>query len=390
VSQGFALHLASRYLRSARRDAFTSFLSAVAGGGIGLGVAALVLALSALAGMQRTLRTEILARTPSLALTLPADFDALALERELLSAPEVTSLQRTVEGRGWILGRGTAVPVRLLGYQGAPPRILPGLEGGAPGLYLPDRLAARLGVATGEIVDLASPRPALTPLGPRPRVLSMRVEGVYRTGLADDLPTAALPLERAEILLGRSRDRRLLVTTSALGDAAPLAQRIQSRLPAGARLETWKEINRPLFFALSLERTVLFVAVSLIVAVAAVALYSDLQLLAATKRRELAVLAAMGAGEAQVRRAFVLLGLMLGGGGAVLGGCLGGVLAWALDRWRLVRLPSGLLIFDALPFDVRAGDVVAVVGVTVLVTWMCAVWGATRAAKVSPAEALRG
>ena len=134
----------------------------------------------------------------------------------------------------------------------------------------------------------------------------------------------------------------------------------------------------------------LFLAVSLIVAVAAMALFSDLQLVAATKRRELALLSAMGADERALRRAFLLLGALLGGGGAVAGGLVGAAAAAALDRWQLVRLPPGLLVFDSLPFHLRTGDVVAVVGVTVLLTLACAQLGATRAARIAPAEALRG
>ncbi len=85
------------------------------------------------------------------------------------------------------------------------------------------------------------------------------------------------------------------------------------------------------------------------------ALFSDLQLVAATKRRELALLAAMGADDGALRRAFLWLGLLLGGGGAILGGAAGGLLAWACDRWQLVRLPAGLLVFDSLPFWLRPG-----------------------------------
>lgn len=391
MKPSFPLELALRYLRSARRDAFTSFLSAVAAGGIGLGVAALVVALAALAGMQGMLRDEIVARTPSLAVTLPAGADPLAAERLLGAAPEVVSVQRVIEGRGWVVGSGTALPVRLLGHQGAPPRTLPGLGADArPGLYLPDRLATRLGLVAGDVVQLASARPSLTPLGPRPRLLSLRLEGSFAAGALDDEAIVALPLERAEILLGRERENRFHVVTGELSQAAALAARFAAELPAGSRVETWRELNRPLFLALSLERTVLFSAVSLIVAVAALALFSDLQLVAATKRRELALLAAMGADAGALRSAFFWIGLLLGGGAALAGGLVGGVAAWSLDRWRLIRLPPGLLVFESLPFSLRAGDLLAVVGVTVALTVVCARLAASRAARIVPAEALRG
>ncbi|HSM13375.1 MAG TPA: ABC transporter permease, partial [Thermoanaerobaculia bacterium] len=331
TGRGFPLYVAVRYLRSTRRDAFTSFLSGVAIGGIGLGVAALVLALGALAGMQRALRSEILARTPSLAVTLPPAADLLAIESELGAEPEVTAVQRILSGRGWLVGEGRALPVELVGFEGAVPASFPGAGGAFPGLYVADADAARLGLRPGSVVTLAAPRPTLTPLGPQPRMLSMRVEGVFQASRADELSRVALPIERAEILLGGERPRRLEVTARDLDAALALAARWSDRLPPGSRLETWKDLNRPLFLALALERTVLFLAVSLVVAVAAIALVSDLQLVAVTKRRELAVLVALGADPRSLRRVFLLLGGLLGGLGAVGGGALGWAAAVAAD-----------------------------------------------------------
>jgi len=389
-AHSFPLYVALRYLRSTRKDAFTSFLSAVAVGGIGLGVAALVLALGALAGMQRALRTEILARTPSVAVTLPADADLLAIETELGREPEVTAVRRVLLGRGWLIAEGRALPVELVGFEGSVPESFPGAAGGFPGLYLADADAARLGLVPGSIVTVAAPRPTLTPLGPQPRLLSMRLEGLFQASRTDEMSRAALPLERAELLLGVDRPRRLEVTTGRLEAALELASRWRTKLPQGARIETWRDLNRPLFLALTLERAVLFLAVSLVVAVAAIALFSDLQLVATTKRRELAVLVALGADRRTLGRVFLALGSLLAGLGALGGGAVGWVAAWGFDRYQVFRLPPGLLLFDHLPFFVRPADVVGVVAVTLLLTLGCAALGASRAARGVPAEALRG
>ncbi len=385
----FAWSLALRWLRSTRKDAFTSFLSAVAAGGIGLGVAALVLALAALDGMQRKLRHEILSRTPSLEVALAPGVDPLEVEARIGREPEVAAVQTVLRGRGWVVGGGSALPVELVGHAGAVPASFPGAAGGAPGLYLADATAARLGLAAGEVVTLVAPRPTLTPLGPQPRTLSMRLAGVYRAARTDEVAQAALPIERAEILLGADRTRVLQVSTGDLDSALVLADRLAGELPAGARIATWRDLNRPLFFALRLERTVLFAAVSLVVAVAAFALFSDLSLVAATKRRELGVLAALGTDGPTLRAAFLRLGLLLGGLGTLGGAALGVAAALLLDRTRALSLPAGVLLFDYLPFEVRAGDVAAVVATALALAAACSALAADRVARLDPVAALR-
>lgn len=129
----FALSLALRWLRSTRKDAFTSFLSLVAAGGIGLGVAALVMALAALDGMQKKLRDEILSRTPSLEISLPATADRFEIERRLGREPEVVAVQTVVRGRGWVIASGSALPVELYGHAGAVPASFPEAAGSPRG-----------------------------------------------------------------------------------------------------------------------------------------------------------------------------------------------------------------------------------------------------------------
>ncbi len=383
------LALALRWLRSTRKDAFTSFLSAVAAGGIGLGVAALVLALAALSGMQRLLRAEILTRTPALEIRLPAGTDHLEVERTISREPEVRAVQTVLRGSGWVVAGGTALAVELFGHEGAVPASFPDAAGAPPGLYLSAAQAARLGLEPGAIVDLAAPRPTLTPLGPQPRLLSMRLAGTYRPARTDEIAQAALPLERAEILLGGDRARVLQVTTGDLDGALGLAGRLTASLPAGTAIATWQDLNRPLFFALRLEKTVMFLAVSLVVAVAAIALFSDLSLVASTKRRELGVLAAVGVDARGVRATFLWLGLLLSGLGAAAGAVLGCSAALVLDRYRLLELPAGVLLFDHLPFDLRALDVAAVLAITLALAAICSGLAAVRAARLDPVEALR-
>jgi lipoprotein-releasing system permease protein len=392
----FSLLLALRYLRSTRKDAFVSFLSAVAAGGIGLGVAALVLALSALAGLQQALRGEVLARTPHLEIELPSvpgapGAGAAALQERLLALPGVLQVQEAVHGRGWLESGGLVQPVEIVGYSGLVPRFFPGAEGGAPGLYISSALATRWGVRHGEHGDLmsvVSPRPTLTPLGPQPRVRVMPLAGVFESGRTEDVERIALPVAVARPLAGNP-SAFLEVTAKGLDESLALVPAVRALLPVGAELRTWEQLNRPLFFALRLEKSVMFVAVSLIVLVAAMALVADLALVITSKRAELGMLATMGATPQRLRRAFLWLGLLIAGVGTVAGALLGCAAAFLLDRYRVVHLPGQIYFLDYLPFRLQAPDVAAVLLVTLVLALGSALWVAQRVAKLSPVEALR-
>ncbi|MBP9144545.1 MAG: ABC transporter permease [Thermoanaerobaculia bacterium] len=388
----FSLALALRYLRSTRKDAFVSFLSLVAAAGIGLGVAALVLALAALTGMQEALTSEILARTPALEVQLPARLGPAAvalLAESLRSDSEVTAVQQALSGKGWIVVSGRAMPVEVTGFEGEVPAQFPGASGEPPGLYLGDREAARLGIAPATIVTIASPRPTLTPFGPQPRAVNLRLAGLFHSGKSEQRARAALPIERAVQLFGADRPRRLLVTLTSLDAAAGVATRLSSRVPEGSRISTWQELNRPLFFALRLEKSVMFVAVSLIVVVAALALIADLSLIAANKRREIGLLIAMGGSAGTLRAAFCWLGAMLGGIGTLAGAAVGSAAAVILDRARLIRMPGDVYFLDYLPFAVPVRDLAVIVAVTLLWALACSWYGASRVAQLDPMAALR-
>lgn len=389
----FPVHLALRYLRSTRRDAFASFLSAVAAGGITLGVGALILSLAALSGFQGVLTTEVLERSPKLEVTLPADADPAAVQRvvrTLEAEAGVESVRAVVEGSGWLVSPGGSVrPVELTGFQGGVPATFPGAEGAPEGLYVDSSLAAVWGLEAGDPVRVVSPHPTLVPVGPpQPRTRTLPLAGTFqRPRTQEDRARAALPLAVADTLLPR-RPRRVQVQAP-LAVATALPGRLEGRLPAGAEVRTWRQLHRSLFFVLRLEKALMFAAVSLIVLVAAFALVADLSLIVSSKRSEIGILGAMGAPPALIRRTFLLLGGLLAGIGTALGTLLGVGGAWLLDRYELLAVPGDVYVFDHVPFAVRAVDLAAVLGLTVLLSAVFSLYAARRAAALTPVEALR-
>lgn len=380
--------LALRYLRSTRSDAFVSFLSAVAAGGIGLGVGALILALAALSGLQAALRTEVLERTPHLEIELPDADMAEGVAAQLRELSGVRQVREMVRGRGWLRHGDLVQPVELVGFSGDVPRFFPGAEGREAGLYVSDLLARRWALTPGTVLQVVSPRPTLTPLGPQPRARSLPLAGTFTSGRTEEGERVALPLEIARPLAGGA-GVILEVTTGGLEQARALVPRVTPLLPAGATVATWQELNRPLFFALRLEKTVMFVAVSLVVLVAAFALVADLALILASKRAELGMLGAMGTVPRRLRSAFLQLGALL----AMLGISAGALMGWGgallLDHYRMVRLPGDTFFLDHLPFRVEVGDLMAVVLLTLALALVSSYFVAQRLERLRPVEALQ-
>ncbi|MCP4657316.1 MAG: ABC transporter permease [bacterium] len=383
------LLLAMRYLRSARRDAYVSFLSLLATVGITLGVAALILVLGGLSGLQDFLRSDVLSRTPHLEIELPEGSDPSAVIEQLAPVDGVLEARRLLRGRGWLLTGGRATDVSVVGYEGPLPEFFPDASGEQPGLYVGDALSFRWGIDIGDLVDIVSPRPTLTPFGPQPRIHQQRLAGTFRTGRTEDREQRiALPLEVARRLFG-DRQIRIELRTEGLEAALAVARRVAPLLPAGSRVQTWQDLNRGLFFALRLEKILMFVSVFLIVPVAAMALVTVLALLISSKRGEIGMLQAMGATPGELRRAFLVLGTLLGGLGLSVGTGLGVGGAWLLDHYRLISPPGGAYFIDHIPFLVEGEDLLAVVLCTALLTTMSTIYAAYRAASLRAVEALR-
>lgn len=388
----FPVLLALRYLRSTRRDAYASFLSAVAAGGLALGVAALILSLAVISGFQEALRGELLGRTPQIEVELPSGTsgeDAARARDAVRKVEGVVAAQVQVRGGGWVMEEGKVQAVELVGFEETVPRSFPGAAGMREGLYVSASLAARWGLAPGNVLEVVSPRPTLTPFGPQPRVRSVPVAGTYQSGRTqEDRERIALPRGVAETLLG-GHDRRLDVEVDDLDAAVGVARRLTPALPQGSVVRTWRDLNRPLLFALRLEKVMMFVAVSLIVLVAALALVADLALIISSKRPEIGILGTMGATPGALRRAFLILGGLVAGTGMLIGSILGVGGAWVLDHYKLIEVPGRVYFLDYVPFLVKPLDLVLVLVLTLLLALASALYAARRASALDPVEAMR-
>lgn len=381
------LFVAQRYLRSTRRNAFITFLSWTATGGIALGVAALILCSAALTGFQAVLRGEVLARTPHVEVTLSPGEEIETVAAGIATVDGVQSVRSWLRGRGWILSAGRARPVEIVGFEDSLPDQFPEADRRSPGLYVSDRLISSWGLQTAEVLEIVSARPTLTPLGPQPRVRRLELTGAFAAGRTEQQERIALPLADAVHLFGAS-ERRLLITCFDLDQAEAVAADLRQALAAGSRVQTWRDLNQALLFLLKLEKSLMFVAVFLIVVVAAMAVISDLMLILTHKQAEMGMLGAMGARPESLRRIFLWLGALLVGVGASLGLILGVGGAWILDRYRLLALPGDVYFMDHVPFLVRPQEVAVILLATVGLTLGCSWFAASRAGALQPVEAL--
>ena len=388
----FPVLLALRYLRSTRRDAFASFLSLVAAGGLALGVTALILSLAVISGFQEALRGELLGRTPQIEVELPTGLteeQAVAVREKVRKVDGVASVQVQVRGGGWVMEEGKVQAVELVGFEGKVPRSFPGIEGRPEGLYVTASLAARWGLVPGGAVEVVSPRPTLSPFGPQPRIRSLQLSGTYQSGKTqEDRERIALPRGIAETLLG-GHDRRLDVEASDLDAALGVAEDLEPVLPPKSVVRTWKDLNRPLLFALRLEKAMMFVAVSLIVLVAALALVADLALIISSKRPEIGILGTMGATPGALRRAFLILGSLVAGTGMLVGTAFGVGGAWVLDHYKLIQVPGRVYFLDYVPFLVKPMDLALILLLTQALALTSALYAARRAAALDPVEAMQ-
>ena len=374
------LHLSRRYLLGLRRRTHVATVTLISMVGLGLGVLALVVTLALLEGFQSSIREEIVAKAAH-ARVLPIDGRRLADPVRLASVlqaelPEVEMVQ-VVRGTCLVSSLTDAVPASVAGRSDA-------LEVGIDRI-----LAARLGVGVGDEVQVISPRQRLTPMGPLPVRVRTEIADVQAPEPGAETGSVSLPLELAQRLLWGMPVVEMIELRDP-SDPWRLGARVRAGLAGeGVRVQDLDELHRPLLLALALERVMIFVAVGLMLVVAALNLLCNVSMVAAEKRVDLSVLAGIGLPPAALRRLFLFLGVGIGMVGSTVGAVLGVVVAVTLDRTGALPLPRGVFVVSSVPFRVEPSMVAFVMAVA-LVLALAASWFPSRLiARREPAEGLR-
>ena len=278
-----------------------------------------------------------------------------------------------------------------LPLPGREPDTQPGESDGAR-ILVTRGFAASLGVDADDFVTVIAPRTRLTPFGPMPVMKRYQIERLIVANVNDDrddeTTDAWLTLDEASSLFGTGGRPSAIEMYGPPARAEDVQAALGSRFPR-LQFKTWKEINRPLFLALRLEKIVMFATISLIIFVAALNLVSSLSMLILEKRPSVGVLRTLGATESNIRSLFMQLGLLIGFTGTLLGNILGIGLSWAANRWHLVPLPAEIYFISYLPFTLDVEDIVGVNLVAVFLS-VAATWYPARiASRLDPIAAIK-
>lgn len=412
----FEIFVSLRYLLAKRRQTFISLITIISVTGVAVGVMALIVVLAVMNGFQDELRNRILGVTSHVVV---GSYSGVTrgyedLVRDIEKEPGVVaatpfvytqvmlSTGRSVSGavlRGIDpLGASRVLNIQENLTRGNLSDLLPpkpdeskASDEGPPRILLGSELFNHLALQTGDYVNIISPAGRLTPMGQMPKSRLFQVVGSIQSGMYEyDNTLAYIGLPAAQQFLGiGDAVTGIEVKVSDIYKAREIAESLKKRIGAGYWARDWMQMNQSLFSALKLEKVVMFIILILIVLVAAFNIVSSLIMLVMEKTRDIAILKAMGATTASIRKIFVLEGFLIGVSGTILGLVGGYTLCALLKKYQFIELPPGIYNVSTLPVKVELLDVATIAVAAICITLLATFYPSRQAARLNPAEALR-
>jgi lipoprotein-releasing system permease protein len=410
VSIGLRYTRAGR--RARRRNAFISFISAVSMAGIALGVAALIVVLSVMNGFVKEVRERMLAAVAHVEISGYAGFvpDPAAIAAQAKGNPEVVATAPYLNAQG-MFAQGEVVRGALV--RGIDPQLEPqvsdiarkvsggaitDLADGQFNVVLGVELARALRVSVGDKVTLISPQGNVTPAGIVPRLRQFTVVGTFESGHFEfDSTLAMVHIGDAQRLYRQPGPSGVRLRLADAERAPQVASQLAQRLDPGLLVRDWSRQNPTYFAAVRAEKRMMFIILTLIVAVAAFNLVSTLVMTVTEKQSDIAILRTLGASPRSVMTVFIVQGALIGVFGTLIGVAGGLLLANNLDvivpaierLFSVQFLPREIYVISSLPSDPRAADVVPITVISLILSLVATLYPSWRAARTRPAEALR-
>jgi len=415
MSIPYELLLGWRYTRAgraSRRNGFISFISGVSMLGIALGVAALIIVLSVMNGFQREVRDRMLGVVSHIEIYAASGgslSDVEGLRARLLAHPQVLGAAPFISAQA-LLARGEdmkgvmvrgidpALEPQVSDLQNGQAGVLQSLVAGRFDVVVGRDLAMAIGAAPGEQVTLISPSGQVTPAGALPRLKQMRLAGLFSSGHYEyDSALVLMHVQDAARLFRLEGATGLRVKLRDLHDARAVAAELQQALGGEFYVRDWTQQNRTWFAAVQVEKRMMFIILTLIVAVAAFNLVSTLVMTVTDKRADIAILRTLGASPRSIMGIFVVQGATVGVIGTFSGLALGLLVAFnidvivpALERlFNASFLPKDIYLISRMPSEPLASDIVPIGVISLVLAFVATLYPSWRASRVNPAEALR-
>jgi lipoprotein-releasing system permease protein len=414
----FELEVGLRYTRagrSSRSNRFISFISGASMLGIALGVAALIIVLSVMNGFQKEVRDRMLSVVAHIEVFAPggaALADVGKTLREVKAHPQVVGAAPFIASQA-LVARGEDMKGAII--RGIDPKLEPSvtdlaggsklaveglqdLRSGEFGMVLGVELARNLGTRIGDKVTLIAPGGQITPAGVVPRLKQFTVVGLFDSGHYEyDATLAMVHVDDAARVFRLEGPTGVRVKLQDLHEARTVGSELTIKLTGGEVVRDWTRQNRTWFAAVQLEKRMMFIILTLIVAVAAFNLISTLVMTVQDKRADIAILRTLGASPASIMKIFVVQGALVGVIGTFAGLFLGLLVAFNIDVivpfleqvFRASFLPRDVYLISQMPSDPQWGDIMPVALISLVLAFAATLYPSWRASRVNPAEALR-
>jgi lipoprotein-releasing system permease protein len=399
--------------RATRRNGFISFISGVSMLGIALGVAALIIVLSVMNGFQKEVRDRMLsvvshievyatggAALPDLATTLK---EAKANPQVIGAAPFIAAqalLARGEDMKGvMVRGIDPALEYEVTDLASGPQAaVLSQLKAGEFGVVLGAELARSLGVHAGDKVTLVAPSGEVTPAGVVPRLKQMTVTGTFDSGHFEyDSALVMMHWQDAARIFRLEGPTGVRLKLRDLQQARSVAAELRKSMTGELYIRDWTQQNRTWFAAVQVEKRMMFIILTLIVAVAAFNLVSTLVMTVTDKRADIAILRTLGASPGSIMGIFVVQGAMVGVIGTLAGLLLGLGIAFNIDvivpalehALGATFLPKDIYLISRMPSDPQMNDILPIGIIALVLAFVATLYPSWRASRINPAEALR-
>ena len=407
----FEIFISRRYFGSKPKQAIITLITLFSVIGVAIGVTALIVVIAVMGGFESDLKSRIMSIEPHLVIK--------QADKPLADYSRVLHLTQKIEGvrAAWpvvelqvMLRSDTRVAGAVI--KGVDPQAvskglnLEGIQALQSNSYQPPNshkdsklppivlgrdLARSLGLIKGDTLFVVSPRGTLAPVGYVPYMKRFVVADFFETGMYEyDGSLAFMNLSDAQALdhMGSSVSA-VEMRIDDIFKASTIGATLVSELGPSYQYQDWGQLNKNLFSALKLEKTAMFITLTLIILVATFSIISALVMMVMEKTKDIAIFKTLGATGRSIKKIFVLQGMLIGIIGTISGVIFGTLLCFLQDEYQLIRLPGDVYYITALPVDLKSMDVIIVAAAALIICFLATLYPAHQASRLDPVEAIR-